>query len=411
MKKALAYIFVMVVAFASSTTLSAYTPTTVPNPKNAYQDNFVSNPDGILTAQAEAQINEIARDLRKNAEVELAVVAIKEMETDFFGDEFDFCQKLFNFWGIGGKKNQGVLLFLDLGSRAVRIHTGGGLEGLLPDATCDLIIDQMMPDLQNGDYSFAMLTGTRAIQTILTTESALAELLLDDYHRKESNDWVFDYLIFCMFVFMFLVRYSAVILNWNPSASNNVRYAHAAGSETLMWLSGVLFAVPCLLLALWFHSARRGLRTRPVTCPDCHKKMKLLSEAEEDAFLSSGQQAEEKVGSIDYDVWHCSCGNNIILPYNNAQTKYTACPRCAAKTYYLHADVVRRGPTTLREGQGEKIYKCSHCGYATSVLYAIPRLPVVVASGGSGHGGSGGGFSGGSWGGGMSFGGGAGRHF
>ena len=31
--------------------------------------------------------------------------------------------------------------------------------------------------------------------------------------------------------------------------------------------------------------------------------MKLLSEEEEDAYLDEGQQAEENVFSVDYDVW------------------------------------------------------------------------------------------------------------
>lgn len=394
--------------------LCSFTPQSVPNPKSSTSDGFVSNPCGIIRGEDVAELESIARGLRKNAEVELAVVAIDNMETGMFGDEFDFCQDLFNLWGIGGKKNQGVLLFLDLGTRAIRIHTGGGLEGLLPDGTCDRIIDEMMPELQKGNYSHALVTGAKGIEKRLTSDDALAELLLDGYHRNEFEGFGYDYFILCLLVFIALVRYSMRVLNWKPNASNNVRYAHANEAEFIMWVAGALFAVPCLMFAFWFHKARKGLRTRPITCPDCHKQMKLLSEAEEDEFLSSGQQAEEKVGSIDYDVWHCTCGNNIILPYNKEQTKYTNCPNCIAKTYYLHADVVRRGPTTLREGLGEKIYKCSHCGYTTTVQYKIPRQPVVVVASGGGRGGSGmggGGFSGGSWGGGMSFGGGAGRHF
>lgn len=410
MKKALAYVLIMVFALAASTTLFAYTPQNVPNPKNAYQDNFVSNPDGILTAQAEAQINEIARDLRKSAEVELAVVAIREMEAEFFGDEVDFCQKLFNLWGIGGKKNQGVLIFLETTVRAIRIHTGGGLEGLLPDAVCDEIIqDVMIPELRE-DYSKGMLAGVKAIEERLTTPDALAELLLDGYHPQEQSD-IYDYLIFSVFVTWLLALLAIWQLYSRPGASNNVLYGQLRGIEILLWISCIFFAVPGLFLALWFHNKRRRIRTRPLLCPHCSRKMTLLSEKEEDEYLSTGQQAEENVHSVDYDVWHCTnCGNNIILPYTKPQLKYTACPRCTAKTYYMHADVVLKQPTQLRSGLGEKTHKCKHCGYARTEQYVIPKLPIVVA-GGSGRGGSGGGFSGGSWGGGVSFGGGASGRF
>ena len=33
--------------------------------------------------------------------------------------------------------------------------------------------------------------------------------------------------------------------------------------------------------------------------------MTRLGEIEDDALLAEGQQAEERVGSVDYDVWQC----------------------------------------------------------------------------------------------------------
>ena len=137
--------------------------------------------------------------------------------------------------------------------------------------------------------------------------------------------------------------------------------------------------------------------------------MTLLSETEEDVHLSKKQQKEEQLRSVNYDVWECKhCYNHIILPYHAQKTPYSECKYCHAIASSLHADVILTQATQLYSGLGERTYICHHCGKQIVNQYVIPKLPVVVVTGGSG---SGGGFSGGSWGGGGFSGGGAGGHF
>ena len=135
--------------------------------------------------------------------------------------------------------------------------------------------------------------------------------------------------------------------------------------------------------------------------------MRLLSEAEEDQYLNFRQQAEERVKSIDYDVWKCNvCDNYKVLPYEKMMTKFQVCPQCGAKTYSLISDRIISPATTLTVGHGEKVHECANCHCRKVIPYVIPM--IVVSSGrGSGHGG----FGGGSFGGGFSGGGGAGGRF
>ena len=43
----------------------------------------------------------------------------------------------------------------------------------------------------------------------------------------------------------------------------------------------------------------------------------------------TGQQAEERVGSVDYDVWKCgSCSHHFTLRYPKWITGYARCPQC-----------------------------------------------------------------------------------
>jgi len=138
-------------------------------------------------------------------------------------------------------------------------------------------------------------------------------------------------------------------------------------------------------------------------------EMRLLSEIEDDQYLSKGQATEEFVKSVDYDVWISDEPDDIlILRYTTWFTAYSKCKRCKFKTWYLVYDKTIRSATYSSSGLGEKKKSCANCGYGEVSTYRIPKLrDTSSSSGGSGFGGGGGGgsSSGGSWGGG-SFGGG-----
>ena len=130
-----------------------------------------------------------------------------------------------------------------------------------------------------------------------------------------------------------------------------------------------------------------------------------LSEQAEDEFLKSGQIAEEKIGTIDYDVWKChACGSVEILNYPNPKSKYTRCPKCNFLTYHFGARRTTLSATYEAMGQGVQERTCLHCGHHHTETFVIPML---VASSSSDSSSSSSSDSGGSWGGGDSGGGGA----
>ena len=117
---------------------TVFTPTTLPNPKVQDQRNYVCNPDEIVATNEVIFLNRLARQLEDSTQVELCVVAVNSIGEM---DAFDFCYEVFQRWGIGKEgKNTGVLLFLAVESRDIRIMTGGGIEGILTDAICNEII-------------------------------------------------------------------------------------------------------------------------------------------------------------------------------------------------------------------------------------------------------------------------------
>jgi uncharacterized protein len=154
---------------------AVYTPTSLPNPKAQDQYNYVCNPDGIVDQSNMLFLNRLAQQLEDSTLVELCVVAVESIGQ---ADAFDFCYEVFQRWGIGKEgKNTGVLLFLAVESRDIRIMTGGGIEGVLTDAVCNEIIQStMISPLRNADYSDALALGALRIYEICTDGDAPEEL-------------------------------------------------------------------------------------------------------------------------------------------------------------------------------------------------------------------------------------------
>lgn len=154
-----------------------YTVATVPNPRATDAGAFVANPDGIISSDCVHQLQSISEILNDLTGVELVYVIINSIG---YEDAFDFSLDLFNTWGIGDKeKNRGVLIFMSMEYHDIRIVTGGGVEGLLPDAVCsDIVWDDMVPEFREGNYERGLIKGAIAIYEHLATDEAQAELLL-----------------------------------------------------------------------------------------------------------------------------------------------------------------------------------------------------------------------------------------
>lgn len=166
-------------AFIPDCALAArtYSIQSIPNVQLADKNNFVSNPDGLLTPQDTQAINLIARELRESMGIELAVVAVRNIGDN---DARMFATELFNYWGLGKKgKDNGLLIQLvtDPPQRSIVFEVGYGLEGYLPDAVCFRLQQRfMIPDLKEGRYSAAMLNGMHGLKQYIQGT---------DYERRE----------------------------------------------------------------------------------------------------------------------------------------------------------------------------------------------------------------------------------
>lgn len=161
------FIILCLLLFASlAAQAQSYRAEDIPNVQRADRTRYVSNPDGILSPGAVARIDSVCGALRDRAIAQVAVVAVDDIAV---GDVFDFAVDLFTQWGVGRAENDnglGILLVRD--RREIRFVTGGGLEGVLPDAVCKRIqLKYMLPAFREGDYSRGMVAGVEAAAQLL----------------------------------------------------------------------------------------------------------------------------------------------------------------------------------------------------------------------------------------------------
>src|SRR5690606_35446927 len=154
------------------------------------------------------------------------------------------------------------------------------------------------------------------------------------------------------------------------------------------WIGGVLAGIGAFIAGIV--GIRRHRRTRPRKCPTCGGRMHRIDEAADDEYLDHGQRTEERVKSVDYDVWLCgACGTQRPERYTKWITPYKECPACGAKTARTKRHVIDAA-TTTRTGMAEDTTTCEACGYRK--VEAV-ELPMVVASSSGGGSSGGGGFS------------------
>lgn len=151
-----------------------YTVETVPNTK-LINNGYVSNPDKLLSDQTVGEINLLLDSLEKKTSAQVALVMLNSI-----GDEdiFEFAQSLFVKWGIGKSGNDnGLLILFVQDKRTVRFHTGYGLEGVLPDATCKRIQTQkMVPFFKEGNIDAGMKAGVEETAKIIADPNYSGEI-------------------------------------------------------------------------------------------------------------------------------------------------------------------------------------------------------------------------------------------
>lgn len=393
----------------------------VPNAREI-NNNHVTDPHMVLPEFAEDMINQLLNQLEDSLGYQVAVVCLNSIGDN---DPHSWGTDLFNLWGVGEKDvENGLLILLVVDQHAIEFITGRGTEGIMTDIDCYNVQQQeMVPYFKENDFSTGMIRGTQAVCDFFYGNPPLYRIAEDysdsgdySYDEYEEPTSFFESGLFRAYMFgsgglsaawiLFLII-SFFIGDYHKRYHTMKFFSLAAWPFIFPLPFALLYFLTRGLMNRWRNTVRFSAKTG--------EEMHKLGDREEDKHLSKGQISEEKVKSIDYDVWITPSGSDIlVLPYKKWFTKYNKCPKCSFKTYYKVYDRTITSATYDSSGTGERCFKCENCGHTKTERYTIPRKTRPSSSSSSGS--SGGGYSsssggGSSYGGGSSRGGGAGSRW
>ncbi len=141
---------------------------TYPAPRGAIND-FA----GVIPSPYLGQMENVAREVLEKTGTAIVVATV---ETIGDNDPNDYANLLYQAWGIGKKgEDKGVLIFLAVKERRVRIETGYGVEGILPDGLAGEILDRhAIPYFKEGDYGRGLSEAMTAVSSLVAKAAGVA---------------------------------------------------------------------------------------------------------------------------------------------------------------------------------------------------------------------------------------------
>ena len=178
------------------------------------QVGFVNDFANILSAETRNKINDWAIELREKTDVDFVIVTLPDIGGE---DIVDFGVKLYEQWGIGSKRDEGVLILLALKERKLRFEVGYGSEGYLTDAYISEVYQTMKSYLTKGNEKWddAFIQGSLMLLSTIAKEKGITLTGVSEYSqkKKESSGGV-GLLAFLILFIILIIATRGRILEW-----------------------------------------------------------------------------------------------------------------------------------------------------------------------------------------------------
>ncbi len=328
---------------------------------------WVTDQANVISADAEAQLDAIAGELNSLRGIELAIVTVDSVP----GTPKQFATDLFNHWKIGSAStNNGVLVLLVMSKRRLEIETGDGMEGALPSQwLADMQTRTMVPRFKAKDFGGGLVDGVREMAEHI--KAAGGEGVVEQKPHEYRDDGT---IVTPPAAGIVLPPRDVPPHNGPPSSHPSSRASgqtEGSGNRTKAIVGGGLGLAGLGGGAALI--ARRRKRKR--TCETCQPNLAMLplNEIEDDAHLEAGQVAEERLGSVNYEVLVCpGCQNTRTLRQGKWFSGYGKCGSCSYKTEKSSSTTLVSA-TYDHGGQVQITETCSHCNAHRSYIRHTAR--------------------------------------
>ena len=157
---------------------------------------------GIIDAHTESELNEYLLAVQKKTGMQVAVLTVPDLGGKSIEE---FSMSVAEKWQLGQKEeDNGVLLTVAMEEHALRIEVGYGLEGMLTDTKCGLIIrNGITPYFKDGDYAQGIVNGVLQIVQVVADDVTIdTDLRIEE---GETDTDFSDILAVAWFIFIVLM--------------------------------------------------------------------------------------------------------------------------------------------------------------------------------------------------------------
>ncbi len=143
-----------------------------PRPEIPAPRGFVTDTAAVLGPDVTAHITALATELQAKTGAEIAVLTVP---TTAPLDDFSYALRVAETWKPGrAKEDTGVLVLLAVNDRKLRVLTGYGVEGVLPDGLVGQIEDEeMLPAFRAGRFDVGIERGVRAFASRIAADKGV----------------------------------------------------------------------------------------------------------------------------------------------------------------------------------------------------------------------------------------------
>jgi uncharacterized protein len=360
--------------------------------------SYVSDRHNLLAADTRAELDRLAAALDRSDRGQLGVAVIR---TTGGVDHRRFATELLNRWGVGDRRrNDGLLILLAMDDRAAEFILGEGIDTPANRAHAERVMQQqMLPRFREGNYNQAMVRGVTGMLTaayaldlsrpaelpaatdLPATFAGFAEAPMPA--DRTAAEAAGDPAAIAPATFETARTPAAAPQPVRaPVAADELGRAQEFNGETAVGLgilgtlaAGALWLLNKFIRMLWWFT---GLGRRK--CKRCNVQMTQLDESTDDLHLSSAEQAEDKLRSVDHRVFLCpACGQIDKVSRRAWFTRYSDCAACKSRALSSVSKTLTAA-TRYSTGLAEVTSTCQHCGDVNVERRVLPVLPPPSSS-------------------------------
>lgn len=346
--------------------------------------SWIVDPNGYMSESNRLALDNLCKEVSSSGMGEFMVVIVDKSGSDHHRD---IATEIFNKFGVGSTQTErGILLYAALEDRASEIILGNGIDDASHIAISENIMSNIMvPRFKAGYNSDALFYGARACaQQLLGFKIKELSSELPSVTNAGQVDTT---------VTATGNSYTDESTNYqNVTTMSDVSHSEEPFNERFSrWIQddairNSLFVVLGAILLMIFKFIMRRI---PRTCKTCKVKMIRLDEQGDNSHLDAGENKEEELKSVDYDIWECpECKSTKKIRYVNWFRFYSKCPKCHYRTVKTTTTVLQRA-TTYSTGTEQVTKSCNKCSYYHTYTRTIPKISTSSSSSSGSSGSSG----------------------